>query len=302
VAVYREYDRGLDSRLLHEALYAGAIIRFRELEAMRALAAASRTFIERFLSPHHPTEIHRHFEEQALAAILSAAQREFANTVEIKHLWQTLLTEVGLDPSATARDRLILRFQPPHPRGARREWARSTATVSFHRDSWGTNLYTQVNWWAPIYPITAGRTFAFYPKLFARPLANSSADFDIDDVVRRNREAPETVREGDLLPRLLEEVDPRDALPVTIDPGEVIAFSAQHAHVGIQNHTDYTRISLDTRTLQIQDHIAGRGARNVDGRARWIAFGMFRRVSDGRPLPEVLGVEPMARFDGPWPS
>ena len=186
--MYREYDRGLDSRLLHEALYAGAIIRFRELEAMRALAAASRTFIERFVSPHHPTEIHRHFEDHALAAILSG------------------------------------------------------------------------------------------------------------DVVRRNREAPETVREGDLLPRLLEEVDPRDALPVTIDPGEVIAFSAQHAHVGIQNHTDYTRISLDTRTLQIRDQIAGRGARNVDGWARWIAFGMFRRVSDGRPLPEVLGVE----FDGPF--
>jgi hypothetical protein len=59
--MYREYDRGLGSRLLHEALYAGAIIRFQELEAMRALAAASRTFIERFLSPHHPTEIHRHF-------------------------------------------------------------------------------------------------------------------------------------------------------------------------------------------------------------------------------------------------
>ncbi len=33
--------------------------------------------------------------------------------VEIKHLWQALLTEVGLDPAATARDRLILRFQPP---------------------------------------------------------------------------------------------------------------------------------------------------------------------------------------------
>jgi hypothetical protein len=97
-------------------------------------------------------------------------------------------------------------------------------------------------------------------------------------------------------------VDPQDALPVTIDPSEVIAFSAQHAHVGIQNHTDYTRVSLDTRTLQIQDHIAGLGARNVDGRARWIPFGMFRRVSDGKPLHDVLGVEPMTRFDGPWPS
>ena len=99
--------------------------------------------------------------------------------------------------------------------------------------------------------------FCFLSKTVRAALANSSADFDIDDVVRRNREAPETVREGDLLPRLLEEVDPQDALPVTIDPGEVIAFSAQHAHVGIQNHTDHTRISLDTRTLQIHGSYCG---------------------------------------------
>ena len=303
LAMYREYDRSLfNPRLLHDSLYAGAIIRFRELEAMRALGAASRTFIERFLSPHDPTKIHRYFEQGVLAATLSAAQREFANTAEIKHLWQDLLTEVRLDSDTTARDRLILRFQPPHPSGGKREWARSTATVNFHRDSWGTNLYAQVNWWAPIYPITAGRTFPFYPNLFAQPLVNSSADFDIADVIRRNREATETVRQGDLVPRLLDEVDPTDARPVTIDPGEIIAFSAQHAHVGIQNYTDYTRVPLDTRTLQIQDLVAGRGARNVDGRARWIALGMFRRVSDGKPLPEVLSVEPISRFDGPWPS
>jgi hypothetical protein len=300
--MYREYEQRPDPAALHEALYAGAIVRFRDLAAMRSLVAFAQGFVEEFLAPHHPTEIHRHLEQRDLAELLAAAQRGFSNAAEAKHLWEALIGEVGLDPAETARDRLILRFQPPHPPGTRREWARSTATVSFHRDSWGTNLYAQVNWWAPIYPITAGRTFAFYPDLFARRVANSSDSFDIAELIRRNREAPETVRPGEMVPRLLQSLDGETPMPVTIDPGEIIAFSSQHAHVGVDNFTELTRISLDTRTLLIPDHLAGRGARNVDGRARWVAFGLFRRMSDGKPLAEVLGVEPMTAFTGPWPA
>ncbi len=296
--MYRDYDRALDAAGLHAALYDGAIIRFRELDSMAALVALARAFLEDALAPHPPIEIHRHLAQTALAERLAAVQRAFSNSAEAKRLWQEVLTEIGLDPAETARDRLILRFQPPHPPGGRRPWARSTATVGFHRDSWGTNLYAQVNWWAPIYPVSAERTFAFYPRLFAQPLANSSASFDIADVIRRGREAPETVRPGEMVPRLLEEIDPAEAMPVVIDPGEVIAFSSQHAHAGVQNHTDFTRISLDTRTLQIADQMSGRGARNVDGRARWMAFGLFRRVSDGKPLADILGVDPMMPFEG----
>lgn len=296
--MYRDYDRTIEAADLHAALYDGAIIRFRELDPMAALTDFARAFLEQALAPHPPIEIHRHLGQTALAERLAAVQRAFSNAPEARRLWHEVLAGVGLDPAATARDRLILRFQPPHPPGERRPWARSTATVGFHRDTWGTNLYAQVNWWAPIYPVTAARTFAFYPRLFAQPLANSSAAFDIADVIRRGREAPETIRPGEMVPRLLEEVDPDEAVPVTINPREVIAFSSQHAHAGVQNHTDFTRISLDTRTLQIADQIGGRGARNVDGCARWMAFGLFRRVSDGKPLSEILGVEPMMPFDG----
>ena len=101
-----------------------------------------------------------------------------------------------------------------------------------------------------------------------------------------------------MVPRLLEDVDLSQAVPVTIAPGEIIAFSTQHAHVGVPNHTDLTRISLDTRTLRLSDHRAGRGAANVDGRAPWVAFGMFRRVSDGVPLAQLLGVNEMEPFAG----
>ena len=115
-------------------------------------------------------------------------------------------------------------------------------------------------------------------------------------MIRRIREAPASVAKGETVPRLLQEVDPADAMPVVIEPGQVIAFSSQHAHAGVPNHTDLTRISLDTRTLRLSDQLAGRGARNVDGRARWMAFGLFRRVSDGKPLADALGVEAMVPF------
>jgi len=54
--------------------------------------------------------------------------------------------------------------------------------------------------------------------------------------------------------------------------------------------------SLETRTLRLVDLEKGRGAANVDGQARWISYGLFRRISDGKPLPDILGVNPFLPF------
>jgi len=296
--LYRDYRRRPEARALLDDLYSGAIARFADLPEVQALAALTQGMLEARFGAVHPTESHRHHGEAELAQVYAAAQKDYANAPEIKAAWRAVWEGAGLDPETTGRDRLHLRFQPPHPPGAERAWARSTATVSFHRDTWGTNLYAQVNWWGPVYPLSAGRTFAFFPDLFDRPLANSSEGFDIADVIRRNREAPHTVGKGEMVPRLLEEIDWAAGVPVVIAPGEIIAFSSQHAHAGVQNHTELTRISFETRTLDLPDHLAGRGARNVDGRALWTTPGMFRRVSDGVPLTEVLGVAAFEPFGG----
>src|SRR5262249_1190030 len=94
---------------------------------------------------------------------------------------------------------------------------------------------------------------------------------------------------GALAPRPTAAIDPEGGVPVVLDPGEIIAFSSAHAHAGIANHTGLTRISLETRTVSIADARSGRGAPNIDGEARWIARGLFRRLSDGFPLHTVLG-------------
>jgi hypothetical protein len=82
-----------------------------------------------------------------------------------------------------------------------------------------------------------------------------------------------------------------------IQPGSLIAFSAAHAHAGVPNETGLTRISLETRTLFLPDFCAGRGAPDVDGHAPWMSPGLFRRVTDGVKLPEVISVQELEPFE-----
>jgi hypothetical protein len=277
--MYQDFTSGADPAGLRDRIYRGVIVRFRDLAPMRRLVAFARSFVEEEFAPASPDESHEGRGEDELAQIYAAARRRFANAQEAKLHWRDVFAEAGLDPELTARDRLVLRFQPPVP-PARQHHRYGVATVHLHRDSWGTNLYAQINWWAPVWPLDPGRTLAFHPHLFDRPLDNTSAGFDIADVTQRNRETPGSVRSAEVVPRPLAPLH-ADGVPVLIEPGEVIAFSAQHLHGGVENRTRKTRISLETRTLFIPDHVARRGAPNVDGHARWMTPGMFRRVSDG---------------------
>lgn len=276
----------------HEALFSGAIVRHPVCAPMQAVVDFTRQFLEDRLHPAVPVLMHQLPGD--LGERCRMLQRDYSRSAQAQRLWGDLFIAAGLDPAETARDRLILRVQPPV---AGREWSRSAGTVGFHRDTWGSNLYAQVNWWAPVYPVSAGRTFAFLPELFAQPLENSSEGYDIQSLIARNRGEGPPVRQGEMTPRLTRDVDLSSAQPVIIAPGEVITFSGQHAHVGVPNTTPLTRISLDTRTIRITDIRAGRGARNVDGRGRWISYGLFRRISDGTPLAEVLGLRPFEPFE-----
>lgn len=290
----------LSIRQLHDRIYQGEIVRFRPFGGMERIVALTRQFLEGRFGPWPVPEIHRHLAPGELGERVEAAQRDYSRSEEVKRAWRDMFEAVGFDPEAVARDRLMLRFQLHRGPGAPAPSGRGTATVGFHRDTWGTNLYAQVNWWAPVYPITAGRTFAFYPELWDRPIANSSADFDMAEAMRLVREKAPT-RPGQIVPRSLETFDPESSRPVVIDCGEIIAFSSQHAHAGVPNHSGLTRISLETRTLLIEDHLEGRGAPNVDGWAHWTSPGLFRRLSDGTPLADLLGIERLVPFDGPWP-
>ena len=292
-------------REFHDRIYAGEILRLDGLPAHARVLDFTRKFLDDRFHPHVPVEIHRHLSHAQQVEQFAAATRDYARLDEVKRLWRRVFEAAGLDPAATVRDRLHLRFQPHQEPGHALTRTRSTATVRFHRDTWGTNLYAQVNWWAPVYPVTAGRTMALYPTLWLQVLDNTSATFDFSKVLERSRAGENVSAYDGGIPQLLEQIDPTLGVPVTIEPGSIIAFSAAHAHTGVPNHTGLTRISLETRTLSIEDFCAGRGAPNVDGHAPWMSPGLFRRVTDGAKLPELVNIgelepsvfgKPLARF------
>lgn len=277
-------------REFHDRVYAGEILRIDALPEHAAVVAFTQHFLEERFHPHVPVEIHRHWSHEQQVEQFAAATRDYARCDAVKRLWREVFAAVGLDPAATVRDRLHLRFQPHQSPAQPVERTRSTATVRFHRDTWGTNLYAQVNWWAPVYPLAAGRTMAIYPALWSRALKNSGATFDLADVLERSRAGENVSASDGGIPQLQEEVPVALGIPVVIEPGTLLAFSAAHAHAGVPNHTGLTRISLETRTLSIDDFCAGRGAPNVDGHAPWMSPGLFRRVTDGVKLPQLVDV------------
>lgn len=244
-------------------------------------------------------EIHRHLSHARQIEVFADIEKIFARSAEVKRLWAALFAAAGLDPTRIARDRLHLRFQPHQDPGADLPRARNTSTIAFHRDTWGSNLYAQTNWWAPIYPISEDRTFALYPDLWTRPVPNTSATFDLRALLARAKtEGRHALGADDAIPHLSGPVDVGTVVPVVIEPREAIAFSSAHAHAGVPNATGLTRISLETRTLWIEDVRTGRGAPNLDGDAPWMAPGWFRRASDGEKLIELLGwqaLEPYRR-------
>lgn len=168
--VFEEFGR-LDEAERAARLFAGGLVIFRQrVEAFDLLETAQAMIAEAF-APHDPLSAHEAWGEREFGARAEALAAAYEKDPEIARRFAALLEALGVDPATTGWDRLRLRIQPPE--GSYR--SRRVQTLAPHRDSWGSGILAQVNWWAPIHPISAQRTMALYPDYFERALANASA-------------------------------------------------------------------------------------------------------------------------------
>lgn len=258
------------------AVYGGELLVFPAVPPMRELCRLSDHLIREHFGPH-PLNAHHRLGPERHAALAAALRNDYRRHPDVRKLFLAALAHVGVDLERTYWDRLHARVAVSGAPGG--------SGLGRHRDTWGSNVYAQTNWWAPIYPITSERGLAFFPDYWSRPLANNSACWDLHDI-RARRRAGEPVA---LVPQPTEPVDDRSELRVAIEPGDLLCFSGAHLHAGVPNHTGVTRFSMETRTVDAADVAAGRGAPNVDGAAPRVALEWFRRVSDGSPLADPAG-------------
>jgi len=269
---------GWDADALSERLMAGEILVIDGLAPMRELVARAQAIAVDCLGPGDPREAEARLPAEQFRKAAAAARRRFREDPAVPRIWQAVLAAVGLDPAEIYGDRLILRIQPSQPaaRGPR------TGPLPAHRDTWGSNIWAQVNWWAPVWPLTAETTMLIWPHLFGRPVENDSADWDLDELMRRVEAGG--VGDYPLLPSATAAPDPAAAVPVLIEPGSLLAFSGAHLHASADNPSGTSRFSFDSRTVSARDLAAGRAAANPDGAARCVGWRWFHRLTDGAAL------------------
>jgi hypothetical protein len=202
-------------------------------------------------------------------------QTRFTQDARVERLMREALEQVGVVPTRTYWDRLQLRIVPPRSE-------RGVGTLGFHRDTWGSNLLCQANWWLPLRPLTSERTIAFYPEYWSKRLANTSANWSLAEVVERRRAG----KPVGLVPEPAEPVDTSSELRMVIEPGDLLCFSGAHLHATVPNTSAEARVSVELRTVNRDDFEQGRGAPELDGDAPERPLHWFRSMVEGTPLEE----------------
>jgi hypothetical protein len=263
-----------------QLVYGGELLIFEDVEPMAKLCAFADVLIRETLGTQDPVRAQFEMDKDDYLARVETLQKRFREHPEARRLFLAALERVGVNLDRTSWDWLYLRVLP-----SGEEYASGRAAkLGFHRDTWSSNVYSQTNWWAPIYPITPGRTLAFYPDYWSRPLKNTSGGWDLEEI-RARRRASEPVA---LVPEPAEPVDAASELRPVISPGDLLCFSGAHLHASVPNATGTARFSVEVRTVDTGDAATGRDAPNVDGAAPRVALNWFHRVRDGVPLAEPV--------------
>ncbi len=259
-------------------LFAGDVIIFRQVVAAYDLIEAAHGLIADAFAPHDPLTVHDVLTPGDFGERLVEG---YETDPVIRSRFAALLEAVGASPATTAWDRLRLRIQPPEGYYT----SRRVQSLPAHRDSWGTAIMAQVNWWLPIHPVSAARTMVLYPDYFERPVANSSADWDFDELRARLKAGDQSYP---VLPDLLEPVAEASAWPALIAPGDVLCFASAHLHGSAPNETALVRYSTEVRTVSRADLDAGRGAPNADTETLRVSYDWFTGIADGKLLGEAV--------------
>ncbi len=257
-------------------IFAGRILWFSGLPAVAALIAESRAILDAVFAGAHPPTAFRRVGEDGFREAMRRAQKRFAASPEIERHWTAALIAAGAEPEATYRDRLVLRAAPPFDAPSGSGYGR----LPPHRDSWGAGLDCQINWWLPIYDLTAGRTMAVFPRAWDRAVCNDSAGWDAARA-RAEQGYPD-------LPSARERIDWEGALPLVVPTGTLMAFSASHLHATVPNTSGEARISSETRTVDRRHLVEGRGAPNLDRAPGEPATAWFRRLHGASRLSDDL--------------
>lgn len=260
------------------AVFSGAVLIYRALPAMYELVDCLREITRQELGLNDPCAAESELESADFRRRAGRARQIVRESDDVARLYKSVLLETGVDVSAIFYDHFKLRFQPSNDISR----TRYMRDLPVHRDTWGSNVHAQINWWAPVWPVRADRTIGIFPALWNVPVSNTSAAWSYGEFTQHLKADKDT--NYPMLPHCSDPPLISEAVPIVIAPGDIMAFSGAHLHCSIPNQSGVARISTETRTVSARDLQHSRSAKNVDCDASVSQFHWFRHVETGESL------------------
>ena len=280
-------DPAVPADALRQTLYDGNLVILTRLQAVSDLVEYTRDQLTELFSPHDPERAHEHFEPAEMAKMLGSWKPEFIHSDRSEKLVCDIITEAGLSAECT-------HYDAPKPRTSF-PVGHLTTGVAFafpwHRDVWYSAPAQQLNWWLPIFAAREDNSMSFDLQSFDQQVPNSSDTFDYyRNNTGRLTTATQVTKETQARPGALDH-KPVHELVVLPAPGAVLLFSGAQLHTSIPNTSGRARYSVDFRTVDARDLLAGRGAPLVDVHCTGTAIRDFHNVADGSAFDEQMVID-----------
>lgn len=287
------FDTKISDDSRRQQLFAGQLFVYTASPSSLALCQLARELSEAAFAPLDPRQAQHSLPVEQYAAILAELKPKFIHHPECKRLIPGILAELECDLDKTY-------FDVPRLRTATcGDYLSSGIAYAFHphRDTWYSAPMCQLNWWIPVYAVESENVMAFHPRYWAQPVKNGSKDYNYREWNRVNRKAAAQHIKTDTRkqPRPEEELELDPQIRIVCPPGGIILFSGAQMHSTVPNTSRQTRVSIDFRTVHIDDVISQQGAPNVDSQCTGTTMGDYLRASDLSNLPDPL----IAQFDTP---
>jgi hypothetical protein len=271
-----------------QRLYVGEVFCIPPRETVKALAQFAFDMITQAFGDHDPLTAHNVLAVKDYVRILAALKPRFTHHYKSKQLLTEILVDVGADPTKTYFDLPKLRVVPPS------DYLSAGLGYNYtpHRDTWYSAPQSQNNWWTPIAGNSAATGMQFHPDFWERPVPNTSADFDAYEWNRSSRRDAAVYINDDPRPHpRLAAGQPGSELRIVGEPGSLLSFSGAQLHSTVRNQTTTARLSIDFRTVHVDDLIAHAGPDNVDSRCTGTSVRDYRRADTGELLPDNVIAE-----------
>ena len=287
ISVYT--NSGLHDHQRRNQLYQGNLFLYSARESTRALCEFARQMCEEAFAPLHPVSAQFELEPSAYHDILRTLKPAFIHHPTSKELVRALLEDFGCDQQRTFFD--VPRLRTSTSDG----YLTSGLAYAFqpHRDTWYSPPMCQLNWWLPVYEISPENTIAFHPQYWDKPVVNTSSTFNYQDWQQNGRVTATTFSRTDTREqsRALETLSFEDDLRLVPETDGLLIFSAAHLHSTVPNTSGGTRISIDFRTVHLDDLNRRSGAPNLDSACTGTTIRDYLGCKDFEPLPEPICAE-----------